>query len=280
MKRDEHGAVLLPAVLLDVPEDRVGQVPAEVDADHRVLDRVRRRRQDTRASELAHPVRAGGGAGRVAGHRRDDPRLRPAAQEPLDPAGDVVDVGRLLHAVDDGAGVAAAVAGVEDDGHAGEVGRPNRVGELRGLEAGVLLLDACGIVGRPELGRQVRDRDLDRESRPGSTRTSAIPLRSAISAAFALTSSACTRPVNRTTTAEYSASPFCSRYSAYRPSFVGGELERGAASRRTGAAAADGLPEGVRQEPSPRPGRPGRRASRGTEWPRPGAAAGSSCRCR
>ena len=53
---------------------------------------------------------------------------------------------------------------VQHEGHARQIDAANLVRELRGLQTRGFFLDAGGVVGRTELGRQVRDRDLDRKS--------------------------------------------------------------------------------------------------------------------
>ena len=73
---------------------------------------------------------------------------------------DVVDVARLGDAVARRAGIGAAVAGVEDDVHAGEIPRVRALGELRALAFCHLGSQARRIVGRPVLRQQQRHRDF------------------------------------------------------------------------------------------------------------------------
>ena len=130
----------------------------------------------------------------------------PRAQEALDAAGEVVDVACLLNSLDVGAGIAAAWPASRTNVTPERSAALHAVDELRGFEPGVLLLDARRVVGGAELGRKVGHRDPHPEA-DGDRVDVGDAVSSASSAAFALTSSAWTPPVKRTTTAEYSASP-------------------------------------------------------------------------
>ena len=163
MQREKHRPVLLPAVAADVLQDGVGEIPAQVHARRRILDPIGRRREDAGAARAADLVGGCTGARPITADDRHDACLRAGSHQSLHAARDVVNVGGLFQAVDDGARVAAAVARVEHQCHPGEVRALDLVGELRGFQPRVLLLDALRIVGRPELGREVREGDPDRK---------------------------------------------------------------------------------------------------------------------
>ena len=161
MDREEHHLLGVAAAGDRLAVDAVRQVPAQVDADARVRDRVGRRGQHGVAARSAEhvaiddrPVLAVAG-----GHHR--PRGGLSQQAP-DPHHDVVDVGALPDPVDGGAAVAAAVAGVEDDGDALEVRRPHRVAEARALRQLALVLLAPRMAGGQELGREQLERNAHR----------------------------------------------------------------------------------------------------------------------
>ena len=82
-------------------------------------------------------------------------------EKAFDTAREVVNVPGFFDAGDKGAAVPTTVAGVENEGHAREVGRPDPVDELRRLQPRLLLLDPLRVVLRAKLWCEVFDRDLD-----------------------------------------------------------------------------------------------------------------------
>src|SRR5262249_57315871 len=99
-------------------------------------------------------LRAESGARRVPADGRHDAGARARAHQAVDAARDVVDVRRLLEPLDERACVATAVARVEHERDAREVGAPDLVRELRRLETRLLLGDAPGIAGASGLRDQ------------------------------------------------------------------------------------------------------------------------------
>ena len=161
MDRDEHHPVGIAAAGDRLAVDAVRQVPAQVAADARVGDRVGRRGQHGVAARGAEHVAIDHRPVLAVARRHHRPRGG-LSEQAADPHHDVVDVGALPDPVDDGAAVAAAVAGVEDDGHALEVRRPHHVGVARALRQLALVLLAPRMAGGQVLGREVLERNAHR----------------------------------------------------------------------------------------------------------------------
>src|SRR5206468_7211422 len=64
VQRYEHGAVLGAAPIFDLAQNRVGEVPPEVDAGRRVVQIVRRGRHHARGPGVAQGYRSPDAAGR------------------------------------------------------------------------------------------------------------------------------------------------------------------------------------------------------------------------
>ena len=200
---DEDGAVLMAAVLPHVLVDRVGEVPPEVNADGRVLDRVRRRRQHARGPRARDGLRAR--------RRRTARRARPSARRaPSSSRGPAARRGTRCRRRTPPPRVRrrARPCRARRAPRRARASHPTRsalrtlFAELRRFEPRLLLLDPLGVVRADGTRGRGPRRGSEPGNRPAWRARRRSPLRAAISAAFALTSSACSRPVKRTTTAE------------------------------------------------------------------------------
>ena len=145
VNRNEDDLLFRDTLFQRTPEDRVREIPAQMDADDDVIELELRRREH----ELF-----------VARHRDACGAL--LLEDFLETLHDVVDIARLGDAIARRSRIGAAMAGVEDHVDAGEIASVRAFSELRTLPFGHLGRQSLRIVGGQVLRQQQRHRDFYR----------------------------------------------------------------------------------------------------------------------